>query len=371
MEAVDPVDDSSYPVADQLHNEQLWGEARGLIQGNTVSFWAGKRFYRPDGDATYVNIWDARFLGGNGGYTGVGVDNYDPHIGGGKLSYAFFTNSTFNTYPPPLYDYNPPESTATHFLSLVGQPVNPGGSVSLAGSYALGGANCSAAAVADPNSNCAVEPKAGTPSSASGFGLYAWHRQSFASLYGGANRNVVAGTYSTGAVAISGPNAGGDIVGAPNAPSGLRGEQIHDDFWADFSPNWSGEAAVAWGARSGAASSGVAMGREWRLAFSPEYHMSQHVSFMLEMGFDSLTPHGAATETAYKVTFAPILRPGRGYWDRPELRAFVSFSSWNQAARLGPGTVLAPAGYVEYDSHGNPTSATSGTSFGVQMETWW
>jgi maltoporin len=53
-----------------------------------------------------------------------------------------------------------------------------------------------------------------------------------------------------------------------------------------------------------------------------------------------------------------LIRPGTGFWDRPELRAFVTAAFWNDALKGGVG---------------GPAYATDnvGLTTGVQAEMWW
>ena len=67
---------------------------------------------------------------------------------------------------------------------------------------------------------------------------------------------------------------------------------------------------------------------------------------------------GSGTGVLGKLTVAPLIRPGKDFWARPELRAFVTLATWNDAIK---GRV------------GSPSSApdTVGLSVGVQAESWW
>ncbi|GAK55978.1 porin LamB type [Candidatus Vecturithrix granuli] len=64
------------------------------------------------------------------------------------------------------------------------------------------------------------------------------------------------------------------------------------------------------------------------------------------------------TCTLHKFTIAPTITVGSGFWARPELRAFVTYASWNDEyeGRIG-GTPFA--------------DETRGMIYDVQMETWW
>ena len=72
-------------------------------------------------------------------------------------------------------------------------------------------------------------------------------------------------------------------------------------------------------------------------------------------------PDGAGTQRLTKLTLAPTWSTGPGFWDRPELRLYVTRARWNDAANAGAG-----AGGLT----GLGNGATSGTSWGVQLETW-
>src|SRR5699024_6258010 len=64
-----------------------------------------------------------------------------------------------------------------------------------------------------------------------------------------------------------------------------------------------------------------------------------------------------------KITFAPAIVTGRGFFARPELRLFVTYADWNDtAANVGvfQGTATNP-----FDD------STDGLTFGIQTEVWW
>ena len=59
-----------------------------------------------------------------------------------------------------------------------------------------------------------------------------------------------------------------------------------------------------------------------------------------------------------KLTIAQQWSAGRGYWARPQIRAFVTYANWNDESkgRIG-GAAFA--------------DETDGFTMGVQMEAWW
>ena len=94
----------------------------------------------------------------------------------------------------------------------------------------------------------------------------------------------------------------------------------------------------------------------------PVYAVHKHVKLALELGTDRVKEAGGPTQRLTKITFAPSISSGPGLWDRPELRAFVTYGKWNDAA-----TASVNASNNSGPVYGN---RTSGTSFGVQLETW-
>ena len=99
------------------------------------------------------------------------------------------------------------------------------------------------------------------------------------------------------------------------------------------------------------------------LGVRPVYAVNDNFKLQFELGTDRVTsPTGGAAQRLTKLTFAPTLTAGKGYWSRPELRAFVTYGKWNDAATAA----------VNKANESGPVygKATSGTSFGLQVETW-
>jgi maltoporin len=87
------------------------------------------------------------------------------------------------------------------------------------------------------------------------------------------------------------------------------------------------------------------------------YAFTKNFKLLGEAGYSQIKPEGAATKKLAKVTIAPTLSTGPGFWNRPELRLYVTHAKWND-----------PAGNVT----GQPAfdGRTSGTSYGAQVEIW-
>src|SRR5215813_1714304 len=98
----------------------------------------------------------------------------------------------------------------------------------------------------------------------------------------------------------------------------------------------------------------------------PIYHFSDLVSLAVEAGYQSLTPQGGTDQDAralVKVTPALIIHPAPGpggaYFTRPEIRLFLTYASWNDAAQrdgiFGQNTCATTSqstGVYNCDKHG-------------------
>jgi len=104
---------------------------------------------------------------------------------------------------------------------------------------------------------------------------------------------------------------------------------------------------------------GVGYSRWLSFGVRPIYHATRHISFALEPGFDYVKdPLGQYEGWLRKITFSPMITPGRDFFSRPSLRAFFTYASWSDGLR----------GYVAPTVYG---TRTSGLSAGLQFESWW
>jgi maltoporin len=116
---------------------------------------------------------------------------------------------------------------------------------------------------------------------------------------------------------------------------------------------------------------------QWAIGARPIYHFSDLVSLAVEGGYQSLTPQNGTDQdarTLAKVTPALIVHPAPGpggaYFTRPELRVFLTYAKWNDAAKrdgiFGQNTCATTSqstGVYNCDDHG--------FTFGAQAESWW
>ncbi len=93
----------------------------------------------------------------------------------------------------------------------------------------------------------------------------------------------------------------------------------------------------------------------------PAYQFTPHFKLAADLFYQSINydAAGVADANLTKVTIAPTLVLGSGYYARPELRFFVTYGSWNDGA--------AASGTMASGAFG---TSKSGTSFGTQLEIW-
>jgi maltoporin len=113
---------------------------------------------------------------------------------------------------------------------------------------------------------------------------------------------------------------------------------------------------------------GESEGNMWISAGArPTFHMNQWMALLVEAGVDVVMPGDPDGDGPLdapdmgmlgKLTVAPTIKAGNGFWSRPELRAYVTAAFWNDAIQ---GQVGGPA-YAEDNF---------GLAFGVQAEHWW
>ena len=95
------------------------------------------------------------------------------------------------------------------------------------------------------------------------------------------------------------------------------------------------------------------------LGARPIYYFSDRFSIALEAGIDWAKSEPLGTDGhLWKITLAPQISRGGKFFDRPQLRAFITYAQWSDGFK---GLV----GGMPYKF------ATDGLSYGLQVETWW
>jgi maltoporin len=234
---------------------------------------------------------------------------------GGKLEMAY--------YHKDRHDATPPGHRLNAWLRDI--PVNAGGTLSV-----LGGVT------------------RGEDSGKSGASLSVRHHQKL----GETSDNNVWLQLAQGSGGLDGNF--GDLT----AGSDVKRWRLVDGYQFQPTPRFGGQAIAMIGQRrSDAGKDTIAsLGARVSYAFAP------HFKLLGEVGLDRIKPKGGAARNLTKLTVAPTWSMGEGFWVRPELRLFVTHASWNRAADDAAGARgLAALG----------DGKTSGTSVGVQLETWW
>jgi maltoporin len=298
-------------VDDNFGIEQAYVEMKGFDFAPGVLFWMGKRRDRDD-----VHIVDTFFTNMSG--VGAGVEGIA--AGGNGMKFGF---SGYKT------DDNSGSATngeARLHAQLYDIPVNPGGKLRLVGSYSHG------------------DSHGGLHKGEQGWGATVEHvQENFLGLGGG---NHVWLSYASGSLDL---NQG---FGDPTADSDTNGWRIVD------SPTWQvgalGGQAIALYQHNG---SPAGDSDQFSIGGRVSYAISKNIKWLTEIGYSSKSPAIGPDENLTKITLGPALSSGPDFWKRPELRLYVTWADFNEAAALDP-------------ANGLPAGKTNGVSYGAQVEIW-
>jgi maltoporin len=95
----------------------------------------------------------------------------------------------------------------------------------------------------------------------------------------------------------------------------------------------------------------------------------EHLKLLYEIGFDRVEKtNGSDPQWLLKTTGAIAIAGSRGFWGRPELRAFFTYAQWDKAA--GGATVDSGRLYTNPDPN-TGAYTLSGKIFGLQGEAMW
>jgi maltoporin len=293
----------------KLGINQMYLEGKGFDIAPNNTFWIGKRFYgRAD-----VHIVDTFYVNMSG--VGAGVDGID--VGSGKLNVAYFRTDGGATKPGTRVN-----------LDLQGVETNPGGKLRVSGSFVNGDFS----------------------GRKSGFGLSFQHNQDNVFGLGGGNTFWL--QFAQGSAGLD------QNFGTLDAASGTRGFRVVESLTWQAGP-FGGQAQAMWqqdkdGATGLKTNSGTIGGRM-------SYAVTKNLKWLTEAAYSQKKPDGGETQKLAKLTFGPALTTGPGFWNRPELRLYVTTAKWNAAANTAAG-----AGGVTGIGDGK----TTGTSYGAQVEIW-
>jgi len=327
---------------------QAWVQALNIGTGafSKASLWAGRRYYqRQDVHINDFFYWNNS---GNGG----GIEGVD--FGIGLLSYALrrnsgdvTTGSTNRFALDPVTGNVVPQAVPTtarasvigHDFRLSGIDVNPGGKLTVGIDLRF--------------SSSTEAARAAGVKEANGQFFNLQHQQN--GLFGEPKSfNRLTLQQGRGVVANLSALAP-DFAAKSDDKSWRVVEQV---LIEPESGPWNGMATVIYEDRENK--------QKWlSLGARPVYHFSDAWSLAVEAGHDQVTPTGGAVRRLDKLTIAPQISAGRYFNSRPTLRLFYTYARWNDAAQkaASAGDTLSATGVFGV--------AKSGSTIGVQAETWW
>lgn len=329
--------------------EQMYVEGSGYDVLPEAKFWAGKRFY----DRFNVDMVDTFYSN----LSGTGGGMYNVGMGPGKFGISYFkddlnTDGTGLTAPGIGNSGLSGHRINVEYYDL---PVNPGGKIHIIGTLTDG----------DYDRDNAVVP--GTKGN-SGAGITVMHFQENLFGLGKDTANTFFAQYSQGSAGLNG------AFGSATDGSGRKSWRLVESLtWQVGAFGGQAQAMVQQDKYDGSVPS-VFYGRNgdgtyskktsWTVGGRGSYAVTNNFKLLLEAGYSEIHPDGQETAKLAKLTFAPALTVGPGYFNRPELRAYVTAGKWNGAARNFDGsnsnTLIDPAFL----------NSRSGISYGLQAEMW-
>ncbi len=295
-------------------------------------FWAGERYYRR-WNIDQIDWYMQDMSGYGGGIEDVSV------AGPLKISFAYLAGAIHNDQLSQNYLLK-----NTFDLDWYGLKGLHGG---IGGRFYFAAAKGGQAAKTSNN-----QPSSSLPGS-HGYGIEVGHNVTH--LLGGNDRTVVqwatgeASNFSTVAITpepwirhATGLRIENQILIQPHDPDerfsifGTLAYQLYHSFnAANTTDSW-----VSFGAR-------------------PQLYLTNHLNLALDAGTDHII-QGTGNYSGWlrKVTFAPEIGAGRGYYSRPSVRVFVTYANWTKGFK---GQVACPAF----------CNAQQGVTAGLQFENWW
>jgi len=336
---------------DPVHLIQSYAKG-GNFDGIRASFWAGKRHYR-DVDIYINDFYYFANMGGVGG----GVE--DVRLGPGTLAVALLQSADENfqdtTTGLPVkqvldirwFNVAIGEKDRLHFWLAAGYtPAGSGEKLNSGGTY-------------DP-----VEFETGL----GGIAGLRWGHD----LAGG--HNDLALMYGTGVIEDFSMNRNFAFTSTGVDVNGSRRWRLVESLFREVNPRMGIQTAIIYDH----AISGMNVSSRWlSVAARPVFYITDHYHLAFEGGFSSVlidsetdgAGGGAEERTLGRVTIAPEMAMGKGYFDRPLVRAYLTHTWWNGAnANLNNTSSLLGGFNASGFTALNDTR--SETQVGVQCEVW-
>jgi len=289
-------------------SRQVYVNVRNLPWLNGGNVWAGKRYYkRQDVHITDFYYWDTSGYGG-------GIENIP--MGPGKFSYALFGNNDSGTDRGTWRNDFRYEGLNVGFGSL------------------------------DFGLNWNIGHEGGATPAEDGWAINVQHV--LGGFLGGYNKLAFQwGEGSANSLSYPYPD--------PGANSDKRTWRIVESLQFQQGP---------WGGMGTFVYQDAKDNYKWvSLGGRLVYAFNNYFKLAGELGYDQVEPKGDSKRKLTKFTIAPTLATGTGFWNRPELRLYYTYASWNSNARDGWGGVAGGTG-------GKFGNDTNGSSVGIQVEGW-
>lgn len=305
---------------------QAYSEIWGLDFAPEAKFWVGQRRLRIQD----VHIVD-NFLMDLGEYQGAGVQDWA--VGPASVAVTVSSGDKF--------DAKLPQGTSASKVNVdVGFPIGDSGKLRL---------------VATSVSTSGFEKNGG-----SGFSLL--YNQGLGFL-----KNSLYLQTSSGLANIQGKfvnlEQSDDASGVAADVIAYKVSRIADSIdWQ--SGNFGGQALLAY--QTSEAENGADKDKEVKdLSFGGRvsYAFTNNFKLLLEAATTKRSKDGSDDQTLNKVTIAPTLSTGPGFYKRPELRMYVTMANWNTAA--------AEANASTFGAEDNGDTLKKQTIVGLQYEIWW
>ena len=330
-----------------VYTQQIWGAIK-FPQLRGAQFWAGQRHYRRHN----VEALDWFYWNPYQGNVAAGVEDVD--LGFGKLAVTIGrVENPGNVVTPADVvhgTYMVPEARIYGIPLITNGTLELGVDVGVAYDQTINGTN-----VLGPNRE----------------GVSPWFTVEYFQdkLLGGFNKLTF--QYAQGSEAMMN---NGILSGATSDPKQWR---VVEQLVFLIDNQWSGQASLVYqdqknllnGAQVVVPTVGTGA-RIFSAELRPSYHVNDYFKIQVDAHYQALKVKDARAgfdETAqmFKLTVAPTIVTGYGFFARPEIRFFATLGVWNDGAVAlanGLGTQIASNAFGN-DKHG--------ISFGVQLESWW
>jgi maltoporin len=325
--------DSSYGSGD-FYVQQNWVGVT-LPQLGGANVWAGLRYFRRHD----IHSYDWFYWNPNQGNAGAGIE--DINLGFGMLALTLTridggSNAAFGAYIMPE-------------ARVYGIPLNTNGTLEVGVDVAI---------AHDQSVTTDDDPPVREPAlGADRLGVSPWFTIEYVQkeLFGGANK--VAFQFGMGSMS----NMNGQA--AVGASSDVQQWRILDQFHLQPIPQISGALVLVYQNKSADDDAGASI---LTAEVRPAYHFNDYFKIALDVSYQSVWLKNSDADMAnlLKITLAPTLVAGRGYFARPEIRLFVTYAHWNDSA------VALGIENEQPIASGAFGQDTDGLSFGVHMEGW-